>query len=235
MKSAAAILPSKGSPLGFASWAREMSAVAAATANPPPFPVEALPRSDGHAVFFVPGFLAGDWTMDRLRLFVSGLGYRAETAHVAFNPGPTPGLLAKLDAALLRLADDRGRISIIGQSLGGILARELAKKHPHAVRRVITLCSPIRFPVTTPLAPMARLLAPFHDAAAIADPALFYAPPPVPLTAIYSEDDGIVDWRQCLQDDAPQCENIHVAGGHTTMGSNPLAQIVIAHALAKSR
>lgn len=232
--SVAAILPPRGSPLGFSSWAREMAAVAAVSADPPPFPDESLPRGDGHIVFFVPGFLAGDWTMDRLRLFVGGLGYRAETANVVFNAGPTPGLLAKLDAALLRLAVGGERISIIGQSLGGVLARELAKKHSQHVRCVITLGSPIHFPVTTPLAPMARLLSPLHDAASVGDPAKIAQAPPVPLTAIYSEDDGIVDWRQCLQDETPRCENIRVSGAHTTMGSNPQAQIAIARALANA-
>jgi dienelactone hydrolase len=131
-----------------------------------------------------------------------------------------------------RLSANGEKIILIGQSLGGVLARNLAKKYPDRVAQVVTLCTPIHFPVTTPLAPFAALLAPIHDPSARENMAAIANAPPVPVTAIYSEDDGIVDWRQCLQDESATHRNVHIRGGHTTMGSNPDAQRAIAQALS---
>jgi pimeloyl-ACP methyl ester carboxylesterase len=228
----AAILPPRGSPLGFTSGLREMGAFWACVLRPQPFAAD-VPRGDGHTVLVIPGFLAGDWTTARLRAFLRRAGYRVETANISFNAGPTPRLLARLDATLLRLSADGTRISIVGQSLGGILARSLAARHTARVRSVVTLCSPIRFPITTPLQPFAALLARFQDAAWLADRDQVTRPPGVPVTAIYTEEDGIVDWRQCLQDETAQCRNLRVGGAHSTAGSNPDVQRATAIALAQ--
>jgi pimeloyl-ACP methyl ester carboxylesterase len=232
VKTDAAVLPSRSSPLGFVSWLRETVDAVSCSLAPPPYPEEELPRGHGETVLLIPGFLAGDWTMSRLRNFLTGLGYRVEQADIALNLGPTPGLLAQLEAALLRLTANGESIALIGQSLGGVMARDLAKRHPGRVARVITLCTPIHFPVTTPLAPFATMLAPLHDDSARASIATIAEPPPVAVTALYSEDDGIVDWRQCLQAETVRHRNIRVGGGHAIMGSNPDAQRAIALALS---
>jgi predicted esterase YcpF (UPF0227 family) len=226
----AAIRPPKGSPLGLRSAAREMGAFWACVLHPPAFPADA-PRGDGHTVLVIPGFLAGDWTTARLRAFLRVTGYRTQTARVRFNAGPTPRMLARLDRTLLALSAD-APISIVGQSLGGILARSLAMRHADRVRAVVTLGSPIHFPVTTPLQPFAAMLAPFQDAAWLADRDHIHRAPGVPVTAIYSEDDGIVDWRQCLQDETETARNVRIRGAHATMGSNPQVQHALAIALA---
>jgi pimeloyl-ACP methyl ester carboxylesterase len=226
----AAIRPPKGSPLGFRSGVREAAAFWACVLKPPPFPAD-VPRGDGHTVLVIPGFLAGDWTTARMRAFLRQTGYRTRTARIAFNAGPTPRMLARLDRTLRALSAD-APISIVGQSLGGVLARSLAAHNKDHVRAVVTLGSPIRFPVTTPLQPFAALLQPFQDAGWLADRDHVSRAPGVPVTAIYSEDDGILDWRQCLQDETAQCRNVRIAGGHATMGSNPEAQRAMATALA---
>ena len=94
----AAVLPPRGSSLGLASGLREAGAFWASVLRPPPFPAD-VPRGDGHSVLVIPGFLAGDWTTARLRAFLRGLGYRVETANIAFNAGPTTKMLARLDTA----------------------------------------------------------------------------------------------------------------------------------------
>jgi predicted esterase YcpF (UPF0227 family) len=224
-----AILPPKESRLGFGSAAPEAAAFWACVLKPPPFPEVA--EGDGHAVLVIPGFLAADWTTGRLRSFLKRAGYRAATARIAFNAGPTPRMLARLDATVAALSRN-APISVIGQSLGGVLARSLAVRHGARIRHVVTLGSPIHFPVTTPLQPFAAMLARFQDAEWLADIGHIAKPSTVPTTAVYSHDDGIVDWRQCLQDESGIHRNVRVDGAHATMGSNPQAQIVIAQALA---
>jgi hypothetical protein len=76
------------------------------------------------------------------------------------------------------------------------------------------------------------MLAPIHDPSTRENMEAIAQAPPVPVTAIYSKDDGIVDWRQCLQSETDIHRNVHVRGGHGTMGSNPDAQQLIARTLA---
>jgi pimeloyl-ACP methyl ester carboxylesterase len=226
-----AVFPSRDSELGLQSWVREMAAMAQKRVHRARRSPLTLPRGEG-SVLLIPGFLAGDWSMIPLSDFLIGLGYRVRTARVLFNPGPTAAIVAQLDRALVDLAR-AGKVGIVGQSLGGVLAREMARRHSGAVRCVVTLCSPVRFPVTTPLEPFARLLLPFQDPGWLARRHDIAKTLPVPATAIYSMEDGIVDWRQCLQDEGPDSVNIRVRGSHTTMGSNPEAQAAIAFALAR--
>lgn len=231
----AAIAPDRQSSLGVRSWARELASAAKITFRPPAYPAAPVPRGAQRTVLLIPGFLAGDWTMERLRTFLIGLDYRVECAGILFNPGPTKTILARIEVRLLALHAERGPVHVIGQSLGGIFAREMARRHPQCVRSVVTLCTPVRFPVQTPLAGFVKVLGPFHDAAWAAQAGAIAEPLPVPVTAIYSRNDGIVDWRQCLQDENEICRNICVAGAHSTMGSNPAAQVEIAMALAKQQ
>lgn len=227
---ALAVYPGRGHALGVMSLIRNALSLVSVFAKPPNIAVADYPRGDGRTVLVIPAFLSGDWATAGLRQFLSGLGYRVETAGIALNMGPTPRLLRKLDSALLRLEGER--VDVIGQSLGGVLARDLAQRHAARVRQVITLCSPIRVPITTPLAPAARLLSVFYDSAWLSRRHAIAGPLGVPVTALYSEEDGVVDWRECLQDDHPGCRNIRVSGAHATIGSNPSALAAIARALS---
>jgi pimeloyl-ACP methyl ester carboxylesterase len=227
---ALAVYPARDHALGIRSLIRNALSLVSILAKPPRLPALDYPRGDGRIVLVIPAFLSGDWATAGLRQFLSQLGYRVETAGIALNMGPTPQLIAKLDTTLLRLGD--APIDIIGQSLGGVLARDLAQRHASRVRQVITLCSPIRVPITTPLAPAARLLSMLYDSDWLARRHAIAGPIGVPVIALYSEDDGVVDWRECLQDDRPGCRNVRVSGAHATIGSNPSALTAIAQALS---
>ena len=85
-----------------------------------------------------------------------------------------------------------------------------------------------RFAVTTPLAPLARMAALFWDYDAKEVAARVAEPPPVPITAIVSLSDGILDWRACVPRPSAQTEVVALTGDHMTMGSNPDVLRVIA-------
>ena len=226
-----AVFPPPHSGLGLGSWARELAEAAVDCVLPRQPPAADLPRRDGSAVLLIPGFLSGDWAEVRLRRFLANLGYRPATASILFNPGPAPSIVARLDRTLAELAAD-GPVGLVGVSLGGTLARDLARRHAGAVRCVVTLCSPISFPVTTPLEPFARALAPWHDAEWVARRHEIRLPLAVPVTAIHSIDDGVVDWRQCVVEESAQSRNVGVRGNHIMIASNPEAQRAVALALA---
>ena len=191
-----------------------------------------VPFGDGHPVIVLPAFLCSD-TMNRgFREWLTALGYQVEGWGAGVNLGPRARAVAAVDAILRRCTEESGRkASLVGYSLGGVLARALANAYPDRVRRVITVCSPFRLPTASPLEPFYRALRPLHNGQHLMLERLS-APPPVPTTAIYSRKDGVVAWRSCV--DAPEVnrENIAVEGAHTTMLVNPKTLRVIAERLA---
>jgi pimeloyl-ACP methyl ester carboxylesterase len=199
-----------------------------------------LPKGDGHPVLFLPGFLAGDASTKPMRSLFADLGYEPHGWGLGQNLRFNEHREREMADLVTRLYQRAGRkISIVGWSLGGVFARELAKMHPEKVRAVISLGSPISndrshssarhlFEAINGKEPhpmrMGRYLR--LDEA-----------PPVPTTSILTKGDGIVHWRGSLQhaDRAShqQVENIIVPASHVGLGLNPLVMVVIADRLAQ--
>jgi dienelactone hydrolase len=139
-----------------------------------------------------------------------------------------------LQRRLAHLAERHGRtVSIVGWSLGGIYARELARSHPTLVRMVITMGTPFADISAThaarfiPLRPDGK---PLHEAHELR--AALRRPLEVPTTSIYSKTDGIVHWQGCLQEEGPGRENVEVHCSHTGMGFHAEVFGVVANRLA---
>ena len=196
--------------------------------------LKAAPRGDGHPVIVVPSFLRGDGHTAPLRRFLAGCGYRVEGWGLGTNLGPTAAALEGIETLLGAVhRRHRRKVTLIGHSLGGVIARELAKQHPEQVRQLLVLASPIRLPTASPLEPVYRLLARWHsiDAAGSADE--LNAPPAVPVTAIYTKSDGIVAWQSCREVEGDCRESIAIRGAHGTMVRNLAAWRIIADRLAQ--
>jgi pimeloyl-ACP methyl ester carboxylesterase len=227
-----AVWPPPGSPVSLASWCREMAALLAETISPSRFPENAA-RGAGQPVVVVPGFCQPEIATAPLRKFLQRQGFAPGTWRCGPNFGPTSSCLAKFERYVVRLAEERGQpVSLVGISLGGTMARELAKHRPDCIRRVVTLCSPVRLPVPTPLAPIAGFAAMHWDKRRWNTLGQIGIPPPVPVTAIVNPTDGILDWRSSVPEPAPNVEVFFIEGAHTTIGSNPRAQTVIASRLS---
>lgn len=197
--------------------------------------VATAPRGDGHPVLVLPGLLAGDFSTLPLRHFLCAIGHDARGWGLGVNVGPTGALRRKLDDLLLATREAHGaRVSLVGWSLGGIYARELARAHPDAVRGVITLGTPFRDISAThaarlvPIRPGGRSLRDAHDLRAY-----LRRPVPVPTTSIFSKTDGIVHWQSCLETEGPQRENVEVESSHTGMGFHAEVLTVVADRLAQ--
>lgn len=164
-----AIWPPPHSTVSAATLAREMMALTQATLSPPPFPEDAAP-GDGQPVIVIPGFLAPDMSTVRLRDFLVRQGFAPVSWTGGVNLGPMRQVLPVLQQQIQTLAERSGRkVSLVGVSMGGTIARQVAKSCPGAIAQVITLVSPIRMPVVTPLAPLAQAAALLWDAAEVAD------------------------------------------------------------------
>ena len=195
-----------------------------------------LPRGDGHPVLVFPGMGANDFTTVPLRNFLDGLGYTTQAWGQGFNFGPRDGVLKKCAADVRELSERHGQpVSLLGWSLGGIYAREMAKQLPAQTRCVITLGTPFSgHPRATNAWRIFELLSgqKAHDPAVIER---LRTPPPVPTTSIYSRTDGVVSWRCSINPPGPLTENIEVHASHVGMGMNPLALYAIADRLAQAK
>lgn len=189
------------------------------------------PRGDEQPVLVLPGFMASDVSTGVLRRFLAQLGYRAHGWGLGRNVGPSSEMAQGLALRLEELRRRYGRrVSVVGQSLGGIYARELARRFPDDVRQVITLASPFQDPEATNV-PSALLVRRRQHPDERAFRERLRAPLPVPSTAIYSRTDGIVAWRSCCEDPGPQRESIEVESSHLGMGHHPVVLLTIADRL----
>jgi pimeloyl-ACP methyl ester carboxylesterase len=193
-----------------------------------------LPRGDGHPVLVFPGLGANDFTTGPLRRFLDELGYTTHPWGQGFNFGPRHGVLERCNDDVKRLFRAHARpVSLIGWSLGGIYAREMAKELPDHVRCVITLGTPF---TGHPRATNAWRFFEFVSGQTVHDPQLIEQirrEPPVPTTSIWSRTDGIVAWRCSVVAPSPMAENIEVHASHVGMGMNPIALYAIADRLAQ--
>ncbi|MEO7007974.1 MAG: alpha/beta fold hydrolase [Caldimonas sp.] len=191
-------------------------------------------RGDGHAVLVFPGMGANDLTTLPLRRFLGGLGYDVHAWGQGFNFGPRQGVLKRCAEQVRALADRHGQpVTLVGWSLGGLYAREMAKELPALVRCVVTLGTPF---TGHPRATNAWRIYELLSGQSAHDPemsARLRVTPPVPTTSIWSRTDGIVSWRCSLETPGPLAENIEVHASHVGMGMNPLALYALADRLAQ--
>jgi pimeloyl-ACP methyl ester carboxylesterase len=217
---------------------RELSALL----RDPVFRGRGVPRGDGRPVLLVPGFLAGDWTLRILDSWLRRIGYDARLSGILLNVHHSERMLSGLSrrvAAVRR--DSASRVTLVGHSRGGLLAKVFSQRKPDMVEQVIALGSP--------LADWTDLAAITHHAVGVVRAAneLAYGrrfnpegrftydlklPPAVPVTSIYTRTDDVVNFRSCLRPDVPA---ISVWGTHNGLVVNPEVYRLLGRLLARPR
>ncbi len=192
-------------------------------------------KGDGHTVFVIPGFLASDVSTKPLRRFLEKIGYKTCGWELGTNLADLEQLSIIAEKIDRLYAETKQPISLIGWSLGGVYAREIAKEHPEKIRQVITLGSPfggimepnnanITFEFIKWLKGYPEIEEDF--VATLPNPA------PLPSTAIYSKKDGIVPWQACMEKVEDEVhQNIESFGSHLGMGVNIQVLEIIADRL----
>jgi pimeloyl-ACP methyl ester carboxylesterase len=195
--------------------------------------IAAAPRGDGHDVIVLPGFAFSEVSTLLLRSYLRSLGYRAHDWRLGRNFGVRT--LSWGAAALAKRIDElsdggRRRVTLVGHSLGGVIARQYALEAPANVRQVICLGSPFVGDV--------RAVNPFvlglHNRL-VGPPPERRAPPrlDMPFTAIFSRSDGIVAPSDCTYGGPGEAENIEVFSSHCGLVSHPAVFFAIADRLAQ--
>src|SRR5207302_5070441 len=194
------------------------------------------PKGDGHPVLVLPGLVASDASTRPLRSFLKSRGYAVSGWRQGRNLGLRHGVQNAMVDLVQELNDTHGRkVSLVGWSLGGLYARQLAKMMPDRVRGVITLGSPF---AAGPKATNAwRVYEMASGRRADEEDARFggslVGAPPVPTTAIFSRTDGICAWEGCREQTSSMSESIEVESSHCGMGHHPAAVYAVADRLAQ--
>lgn len=193
----------------------------------------AAPRGDGHVVVDIPGWRAPEVSGAPLRGYLRALGYDARGWGFGTNLGDPRRDVERLAESVLDLVDEGGSpVSLVGWSLGGVIAREVARRHPESVRRVITYGTPVLggSAYTT----VARAYGQGADVAAerVAQRLDAAAPIRVPLTVVFSRRDGIVSWQACIDRSSSCVEHVEVSSTHLGMGIDPDVWTLVADRLA---
>lgn len=197
------------------------------------------PRGDGHPVMVLPGFAATDCGTVLLRKYLSLLGYEVFPWNLGWNldqhsAGENGEYVAQ---RIEEIAEKTGRkVSLVGWSLGGVIAREAARRDPSHLRQVITLGSPFAGnPGATSMAILYEVMTGnrfsspenrkrYHGG---------HRPLPVPSSAIFSKSDGAVAWQNCVSETDSVTENIEVYSSHSGFAANPAVFYAVADRLSQ--
>jgi hypothetical protein len=191
-------------------------------------------RGSGQPVIVLPGLGASNSSTFLLRRYLSWLGYSVEGWELGRNSGNVGQLLPRVAEHVQEVHKKTGlKVNLVGWSLGGVLAREVARDNPAIIRQVITMGSPVvGGPKYTVFGSFYRQRGIDVDAIEATVAARESNPIRVPVTSIYSKNDGIVGWQASIDRHSPQVDNIKVCATHLGMGISPDVFKILARKLA---
>ena len=195
--------------------------------------LRSLPRGDGGPVLLVPGFGATDASLLPLRRLLTSLGHDARPIRLGRMGDDIRALADRTIARAIDVHDETGRRpALVGWSIGGVVSREAARDRPDMIRRVVTFGSPtVGGPSYTALAgrykpaELAAIRAEIDDRNR--------TPIAVPVTAIWSPNDGVVSPEACIDQVTPGAENLRVTSTHIGLGVDPNVWTIVAERLAR--
>lgn len=196
----------------------------------------AEPRGDGRKVILLPGFLADDRSTWPLARFLSYLGYDAGGWGLGLNRGDPEAYADRLVERLDREDASDAPVTLIGWSLGGVVARRAAMLRPHAVREIITMGTPVEGgpKYTTAGVYYARRQGIDLDRFEEYVHEMNKTGLDLPITVIYSRTDAVVGWRAAIDRYNPQAKHVEVASSHVGLGFSPRVWRIVARTLHAS-
>lgn len=195
------------------------------------------PRGEGEPVLLIPGFQAPEVSMQPLRRLLRARGYDAQHWGLGTNRGDVEGYVETLAPRLQQLAHAHPgtRVALVGWSLGGVIARELAREHPGLLSTVVTYGSPVvGGPVYTAAARAYSDEERQRIRALVSDRDTLH-PIRTPIAAIFSRGDTIVSWPACIDRVNAEVTHFEVRSTHFSMGLDPTVWEIVLERLAEAR
>lgn len=192
------------------------------------------PRGDGSVVLDLPGWRAGESSNALLRGYLRRLGYDAKGWGLGRNGGDAERDVETL-VGRLTAPGSPPQVALVGWSLGGLIAREVARAIPERISRVVTFGTPVLGGPTFTLGASSYGRAECERIERVGRELDVERPIEVPITAIYTRRDGVVEWRACVDRASRLVEHVEVRSTHLTLGIDPDVWLATARALRQSR
>jgi pimeloyl-ACP methyl ester carboxylesterase len=214
-----------------------------------------VPHGDGSPVVLVPGFLTTDAHLMEMHLWLRRIGYSSFLSGIGINADCILTLARRLERTVEEACREKERpVRLIGHSLGGFVARNVALRRPDIVTQLISLGSPIQAMEAHPaIMAAARFVGKRVERLQPQEPGTRRGsgiclsnhcqclsesgevpcpPPSVRRAAVYSRDDGLMPWRNCLEPEPSL--NHEVGGTHIGLVFNPHVYRIVANLLAQA-
>lgn len=192
-----------------------------------------VPRGDGAPVIDVPGWKAPEASMAPLRTYLRRVGHDARGWGRGVNEGDPERDAVLLAESVASLHEDTGRrVALVGWSLGGVIAREVARVVPDAVSRVVTYGTPVVGGPTFTLGARSYGRKECERISSLIAELDRTNPIRVPITAIFTRRDTVVSWPACVDRVSPDVRHVEVTSTHLGMGLDPRVWEAVATALA---
>lgn len=189
-------------------------------------------RGDGSMVIDIPGWRAPEASLWPVRAFLRAIGWSAHGWGLGANKGDVEGYTDRMTEKVASIYDRTGApVSLVGWSLGGVIAREVAREVPHLVRSVATYGTPVVG------GPRYTIGASFWNEeeceriSRLTEELDSVRPIEVPVTAIYSRRDGIVSWPACIDRSSTNVRHFEVGSSHLGLGIDPDVLGILAESL----
>ena len=195
----------------------------------------AAPKGDGRIAIALPGWKAPEVTTAPVRGYLRSIGHDARGWGFGINQGDVEAKRDQMVVEVRELAERSGRpVNLLGWSLGGVVAREVARSAPESVHRVVIYGSPV---IGGPTHTAGVGSYDVDEVARIRElQAQLDATTPVatPITAIFTRNDSVVDWRACIDRFSLDVTTVEVGSTHIGLGIDPDVWLTIAEALAET-
>lgn len=190
------------------------------------------PRGDGRTTVLIPGWRAPEAAMAPIGSYLRCLGHAPRGWGLGVNDDDVESTRDVLIERVDQLADESGRpVNIVGWSLGGVLAREVARTRQSAVHRIVTYGTPVLGGPTHTVGARAIGAAECARITALQEHLDETDPITVPITAVFTRNDGAVDWRACIDRSSLDVTMVEVSSTHVGLGLDPDVWLTVAHAL----
>lgn len=189
------------------------------------------PRGDGRLTVVIAGWLAPEGSLTPLRSFLAAAGHDARGSGLGVIRNDVETVIERFATRLETMMTDRPAF-LVGWSLGGVVARETARRRPDLVDRVVTFGTPAVGGPTYTVgagrlgATECRRIEQLQRQLDADDPIR------VPITAIFTRNDGVVDWRACIDRASLDVRHVEVRSTHVGLGIDPDVWQVVAETLA---
>jgi triacylglycerol lipase len=210
---------------------------------------QGIPHGDGKPVVLLPPAAAGDWLMPVMLSWLRRIGYQSYRSSIGLHVDCSDRTMARVLPRVEEIAERQGaKVTLVGHSRGGLLARAMGSARPDLVERVVTLASPHSAPFDVTNLTLAAAAVAARSRLQRRDPALLsmgclteacactygrffrapLTPAGPPLVSLFTRHDDVVRWQSCLLDGA---RNVEIRGTHVGVLASRNVYSAVAHAL----